>query len=211
MKIDDRKLIAYVDGELDAAGRAEVEAAIAADPVLGVRLDEHRLLRGKVAGAYARVADESVPARLMAAAQAGAKANADKRVAVIYYNHPPGRQNIGADNLDVPASLFDLLHALKAAGYTVGELPASPEALLDRIMAHGVNLPEDRAALKELGAAVDGVPAADYARWFATLPWQYPAAAVKELARLFRRENQKSRSVKRVRPGGKDGDLKFRI
>jgi len=98
------------------------------------------------------------------------KANADKRVAVIYYNHPPGRQNIGADNLDVPASLFDLLHALKGAGYTVGELPASPEALLDRIMAHGVNLPEDRAALRELSATVDGVPAADYARWFATLP-----------------------------------------
>ena len=98
------------------------------------------------------------------------KANADKRVAVIYYNHPPGRQNIGADNLDVPASLFDLLHALKGAGYTVGELPASPEALLDRIMAQGVNLPEDRAALRELSATVDGVPAADYARWFATLP-----------------------------------------
>lgn len=99
-----------------------------------------------------------------------AKANADKRVAVIYYNHPPGRQNIGADNLDVPASLFDMLQALKAAGYTVGELPASPEALLDRIMAHGVNLPEDRAALRELAAAVDGVSAADYGRWFATLP-----------------------------------------
>lgn len=99
-----------------------------------------------------------------------AKANRDKRIAVIYYNHPPGRQNIGADNLDVPASLFDMLHALKAAGYTVGELPTSPEALLDRIMAHGVNLPEDRAALKELSAAVDGVKAADYARWFATLP-----------------------------------------
>lgn len=74
MKIDDRKLIAYVDGELDAFGRAEVEAAVAADPVLGVRLEEHRLLRAKVGGAYSGVAQESVPAQLMAAAQAGAKA-----------------------------------------------------------------------------------------------------------------------------------------
>ncbi|MGH8853465.1 MAG: cobaltochelatase subunit CobN, partial [Telluria sp.] len=97
------------------------------------------------------------------------KANRDKRVAIIYYNHPPGRQNIGADNLDVPASLFDMLHTLKGAGYTVGELPASPEALLDRIMAHGVNLPEDHAALREMSTAVNGVSAADYARWFATL------------------------------------------
>ena len=99
-----------------------------------------------------------------------AKANADKRVAIVYYNHPPGRQNIGADNLDVPNSLFDMLHVLKAAGYRTGELPASPEALLDRIMAQGVNLPEDRAALRELGGLVDGVSAADYARWFAGLP-----------------------------------------
>jgi cobaltochelatase CobN len=98
------------------------------------------------------------------------KANADKRLAIIYYNHPPGRQNIGADNLDVPNSLFDMLHALKAAGYTVGDLPATPEALLDRIMAHGVNLPEDRAALRELGRSVAHVTAADYARWFAGLP-----------------------------------------
>lgn len=98
-----------------------------------------------------------------------AKQNADKRVALVYYNHPPGRQNIGADNLDVPASLFDMLHALKAAGYRVGDLPASPEALLDMIMARGVNLPEDRAALREMSGVVNGVGAADYARWFATL------------------------------------------
>jgi cobaltochelatase CobN len=98
-----------------------------------------------------------------------AKANRDKRVALVYYNHPPGRQNIGADNLDVPASLFDMLHALQAAGYTVGELPATPEALLDRIMAHGVNLPEDRAGLRDLARTVNSVSAADYARWFGTL------------------------------------------
>ncbi|WP_374580123.1 cobaltochelatase subunit CobN [Pseudoduganella sp.] len=98
-----------------------------------------------------------------------AKSNKNKRVALVYYNHPPGRQNIGADNLDVPASLFDMLHALKGAGYTVGELPATPEALLDRIMAHGVNLPEDRAGLRELAASVNSVSAADYAQWFGTL------------------------------------------
>jgi len=98
-----------------------------------------------------------------------AKSNRDKRVALVYYNHPPGRQNIGADNLDVPASLFDMLHALKDAGYTVGELPATPEALLERIMAHGVNLPEDRGALRELAGSVNSVGAAEYAKWFATL------------------------------------------
>lgn len=95
--------------------------------------------------------------------------NADKRIAMVYYNHPPGRQNIGADNLNVPDSLFEMLHALKGAGYTVGDLPASPEALLDMIMARGVNLPEDRAALREMAGTVNGVSEADYKRWFATL------------------------------------------
>ena len=98
------------------------------------------------------------------------KANRDKRVAIVYYNHPPGRQNIGADNLNVPESLFDMLKALKAQGYNTGELPASPAALLDRIMADGVNLPEDKEALDHLAQSVNGVPQAEYARWFATLP-----------------------------------------
>lgn len=96
--------------------------------------------------------------------------NGDKRVAIVYYNHPPGRQNIGADNLDVPASLIEILRALKRAGYDVGELPASPPALLDRIMAQGVNLPEDQTGLRDMARHVSGVPARDYARWFAHLP-----------------------------------------
>jgi cobaltochelatase CobN len=51
------------------------------------------------------------------------KANKDKRVAIIYYNHPPGRHNIGADNLNVPESLLEILHHLKSIGYNTGVLP----------------------------------------------------------------------------------------
>lgn len=98
------------------------------------------------------------------------KANADKRVAIIYYNHPPGRQNIGADNLDVPNTLFDMLHALKQAGYQVGELPTSPAELLDRIMTDGVNLPEDRNALREMHTRVAHLSSKAYASWFSRLP-----------------------------------------
>ena len=39
------------------------------------------------------------------------KENADKRVAIVYYNHPPGRHNIGADNLNVPESLLEILNS----------------------------------------------------------------------------------------------------
>lgn len=64
MRIDDAMLMAYADGELEAAARAEVEAAIAADPALQARVEAHRALRTTVSGAYAGVADEPVPDRL---------------------------------------------------------------------------------------------------------------------------------------------------
>lgn len=107
--------------------------------------------------------------RAMRWQQLAAKTNHDKRIAIIYYNHPPGRQNIGADNLDVPASLFEILQRLKAEGYSVGKLPASQEELLDQIMARGVNLPENKTALHHMAAEIDGVSEKNYARWFATL------------------------------------------
>ena len=96
--------------------------------------------------------------------------NADKRVAIVYYNHPPGRHNIGADNLNVPESLLEMLRALKAAGYDTGTLPADGAALLDRLQAQGVNLPEDREALAQMAPRVAALEAADYQSWFATLP-----------------------------------------
>ena len=96
--------------------------------------------------------------------------NAYKRVAIVYYNHPPGRHNIGADNLDVPASLWTLLQALRRAGYATGPLPADPAALLAAIQARGVNLPEDHGALRDIAAQVPRLPAQAYADWFATLP-----------------------------------------
>lgn len=96
--------------------------------------------------------------------------NADKRVAIVYYNHPPGRHNIGADNLDVPASLLQILQGLKNAGYDTGALPASSDALLESLQREGVNLPEQGDALRDIAGRVTTVPAADYARWFETLP-----------------------------------------
>ena len=98
------------------------------------------------------------------------KANADKRIGVVYYNHPPGRHNIGADNLNVPDSLLEMLRALKAAGYKTGPLPKDAEALLNLLQAKGVNLPDDRAALSAMAEQINTISAKDYQTWFATLP-----------------------------------------
>jgi len=98
------------------------------------------------------------------------KANKDKRLAIIYYNHPPGRHNIGADNLNVPESLLEILRHLKSVGYNTGELPQSRETLLDILQERGVNLPENRTALKAMAGKVETVSAAEYQQWFELLP-----------------------------------------
>jgi cobaltochelatase CobN len=95
--------------------------------------------------------------------------NADKHIAIVYYNHPPGRHNIGADNLDVPASLLGILRALKASGYNTGALPESPKALLDRLQAEGANLPEQGDALRAMASRVTTVSPTQYAQWFSQL------------------------------------------
>ncbi|WP_018951228.1 cobaltochelatase subunit CobN [Thioalkalivibrio sp. AKL12] len=97
--------------------------------------------------------------------------NADKRVAVVYYNHPPGRQNIGADKLDVPESLLEILQNLEAAGYDLGgEVPEDAEALLDMIQDRAVNLPEQADALDAIAGRVAALDREQYQAYFDALP-----------------------------------------
>ena len=48
------------------------------------------------------------------------KANADKKVAIILYDYPPGKSDIGASYLDVFQSLHDLLEEMCDEGYNIG-------------------------------------------------------------------------------------------
>jgi hypothetical protein len=69
MTISDETLMAYADGELDAATRASVEAAMQEDPEIRKRLARHRALRETMRGAFSAVLDEPVPDRLIQAAR----------------------------------------------------------------------------------------------------------------------------------------------
>lgn len=62
------KIVAYVDGELDEAGLAEVEAAAATDPAIAADIAAHRSLRAQLAAAFGPIADEPVPEALTRAA-----------------------------------------------------------------------------------------------------------------------------------------------
>lgn len=133
------------------------------------------------------------------------KDNADKKVAIVYYNHPPGRHNIGADNLNVPESLFNILKHLKSEGYNTGELPESAAALLDKLQDQGVNLPEDKQALAAMAKKINNVSKADYSDWFAGLPKAVQAEMVKgPLGWLQQLLNQEVDRIKQI----KDLDLR---
>jgi len=71
MNYDDETLMAYADGELDASRRAEIDAAIAGDPALARRIEQHRALRRDVSSAFSTVLDQPVPERLENAARGG--------------------------------------------------------------------------------------------------------------------------------------------
>lgn len=69
MSYDDETLMAYVDGELDAKLRAEIDAAVEKEPALARRVEEHRAVRARVTGAFAKVLNQPLPERLIRAAQ----------------------------------------------------------------------------------------------------------------------------------------------
>ena len=79
---------------------------------------------------------------------------AEKRVAIVLYNFPPGLgKTATAALLDVPASVTALLKRLKQEGYSVGRAPLDSGELMQRLEA------VDRG---ESGRAV---AVADYRRW----------------------------------------------
>ncbi|MDR2944885.1 MAG: cobaltochelatase subunit CobN [Methanosarcinales archaeon] len=69
------------------------------------------------------------------------KDEADKNIAVVYYNHGGGKGNIGASYLDVPASTVTLLEAMKSGDYNVDtSLIPNAEEMADAMTTQGINV-----------------------------------------------------------------------
>jgi len=127
------------------------------------------------------VRDTPVPERVERAAERIARwvalretRSGDKRVAVLYYNYPPGKENIGAAYLNVlPYSLWNILGRLKGEGYRTQPMPATPDELLLAIRDRGGNIgnwnPGTLEALVRTGVR-DGtlvlLPVSTYRQWF---------------------------------------------
>jgi cobaltochelatase CobN len=128
---------------------------------------------GSVVTRYVPVADrvEAVVGLATRLAQLRYKPNADKRIAIMLSSYPTKAARIGnAVGLDSLASLMRLLHALRDAGYDLGErLPANGDHLIQELIAQGAY---DKEFLTEeqLRQAVGQIRAEDYRTWFISWP-----------------------------------------
>lgn len=64
----------------------------------------------------------------------------DKLISIIYYNYPPGKQNIGSSYLDTITSIYNMLYTLRDEGYDVENLPANVSVLEDLMITCGINV-----------------------------------------------------------------------
>jgi cobaltochelatase CobN len=88
----------------------------------------------------------------------------ERRIAVILGNYPNRDGRIGNGvGLDVPASACAIVTALAAAGYRAGEIPRSPETLMDRLLAGPTNANSGADFTESLSFA-------DYSSFFSGLP-----------------------------------------
>ncbi|MBN1907392.1 MAG: cobaltochelatase subunit CobN [Deltaproteobacteria bacterium] len=101
----------------------------------------------------------------------------EKRVAVLYYNHHTGKQNIGASYLDLFASLQLLLDSLKKAGYDLGDdVPLNKEILQEVIIMQGRNIstkaPGELKKMLDTGK-IELLPIEQYKEWYSKLPEEF--------------------------------------
>ena len=100
------------------------------------------------------------------------KPNSEKRVAIILSNYPTKDARIGnAVGLDTPASVINVLNAMKDAGYHVTDIPADGDELVHRIIERCSN-DTDTLTEEQLRLAVGHVSGKQYTEWFATFPKQ---------------------------------------
>ena len=100
------------------------------------------------------------------------KPNSEKRIAIILSNYPTKDARVGnAVGLDTPASVINILNAMKNAGYNVTDIPADGDELVHRIIERCSN-DTDTLTEEQLRLAAGHVTGMQYRDWFSTFPKQ---------------------------------------
>ncbi|MDR2529271.1 MAG: cobaltochelatase subunit CobN [Synergistaceae bacterium] len=106
--------------------------------------------------------------------------NAEKKIAILYYNNSQGKQNIGASYLNVFRSLEEILDGMKRAGYNI-DLKLDEEEIKGLVLRGGRNIgswaPGELDALVESTQVVK-LPLSRYREWLAELPGDFRARVI---------------------------------
>jgi cobaltochelatase CobN len=113
------------------------------------------------------------------------KANKDKKVVLVYYNHGAGKQNIGASYLNVFRSIREIIRNLKQAGYRIeGDL--SEDNIKDLLIKSGRNIgawaPDELDRLIREGD-VEFISLAQYNQWLKAVDMDFIAKVEKDWGR----------------------------
>jgi cobaltochelatase CobN len=111
------------------------------------------------------------------------KPNFEKRIALLYYNYPPGKANIGASYLNALRSVSVMIERLRVEGYDVGSGPWTEEEVTRRALAYGRNVGSYAPGeLREMVAGGNGVRVSSdrYRSWLEALPSAFRDKLVKD-------------------------------
>ncbi len=115
-------------------------------------------------------------------ARLATRSNVDKKIAVFFYNYPPGVSNLGAAFLDIPKSLAALTQALQKRGYRTEPHDAKffeTQAWAMLKPWYSDNVPDTARALIKDGYA-ELWPVSAYRRWYDRLPQPVRASIEKQ-------------------------------
>ncbi len=98
----------------------------------------------------------------------------NRRVAILYWNYPPGKQNVGASYLNVVRSIPVMLRHLRKEGYRVEDVDLDDQRAIEKlILQRGRNIgnwaPGELDRLIQMGT-IDLVSVSQYKKWLAELP-----------------------------------------
>lgn len=152
----------------------------------------------------------TVANKALALARLKHQSNGQKKVAIMFWNYPPGEKNLGASYMNLPTSFEATLAALKEAGYTT----TTPDArtltmLLQRLLRPFYRPGGERAEIEELlqDGLAELLPLAAYRNWLASLPaaqqsqWQAAVGAPEKSALVIRRNGQDYFAIPRLKLG----------
>ncbi|MDQ1153976.1 cobaltochelatase subunit CobN [Brevundimonas sp. SORGH_AS_0993] len=166
----------YREGDADAwrsapAGLNSRSAAALLAPAETWGMSDPMIISAVDHGALVPIPEqiEAVAARAARQVALRRTPNAEKRLALMFWNHPGGEANISASNLNVPRSLGALSTDLNAAGYEVPPLPEARWIAAARAMLGAFYRQETLDGLPGQGLAVT-LPVARYRAWLDTLP-----------------------------------------